>query len=403
MPNTLHCTTCWASFELNQLRFIAEHPLLSSDPVAGKDAMLRFRPSVFDKRGAAIDPEGASCTSIACPRCRCELPNKILHDPILPISVVGSPASGKSCLLASGLRTIRRSGTEFGFSLMDAAPSLNTHIHDLEETLFPRERGKSNVHIGKTDPSDLSTYKQILVGIGEASVPRPIHLTWKDIKNHQRTIVFHDTAGEAFLHKTKLSPSVEHLASATSIIFVLDPLQDPATRHVLDVNDPQVELFEKSGSSRQDLIILETADRIRKLRGLTNQEPIDIPMIFVINKFDAWSSLLTDVEISDNPVIEKNDGNVQLDYHLIKDVNNSIRNMLSEYLPDWIDSIDSISSNSTLIPCAPLGISPTGGEFGALEINTSSVSPIWAHIPFLIAIEKGFQFEHNLLSDKGIR
>ena len=402
MSNTIHCTTCWASFEINQLRFIAEHQLLSSDPVAGKEAMLRFRPSVFDKRGAAIDPEGASCTSIACPRCRCELPRKILHDPILPISVVGSPASGKSCLLASGLRALRRSGTELGFSLIDAAPSLNTHIHELEEKLFPRESGKSNVHIGKTDPSDLSTYKQILVGIGETSVPRPIHLTWKDTKNQPRTIVFHDTAGEAFVHKTKITPSIEHLASATSIIFVLDPLQDPATRQLIKVNDPQVDLFEKGGSSRQDLIILETADRIRKLKGMTSEEPIDIPMIFAINKFDAWSSLLTGVEISSNPVIENKNGKLQLDYHLIEDVNKITRNMLSKHVPDWIDSIDSISSNATIIPCAPLGISPTGSEFGALEINTSSVSPIWAHIPFLLAIEKGFQFEQNNFADETV-
>ena len=402
MKKSFRCTTCWASFELSQLRYIAEHPSLTSDPVAGKDTMLRFRASVFDNRGAAVDPAGASCTSIACPRCRCELPRRLLADPMLPISVVGSPASGKSCLLATGLRALRKCGPKLGFSLIDAAPSLNTHIHDLEEKLFPQEADESHVHIGKTDPSDLSTYEQIVTGIGETTVPRPIHLTWCDKENPSRTIVFQDTAGEAFVHKNKMSPAIEHLASASSIIFVLDPLQDPATRHALHVNDPQLDLFEKGGSSRQDLLILETADRIRRLKGLSNERQLDIPMIFVINKFDAWSSLLKDVDVPENPILQDNKGNSHLDDQLINDANRYTRNMLTEYVPDWIDSIDSISSNATIIPCAPLGISPTGNEFGALEINTARVSPIWAHIPFLLAIQKGFKFEQEQLDDSSM-
>ena len=166
---------------------------------------------------------------------------------------------------------------------------------------------------------------------------------------------FNDTATTE-IYTLSLHDALPIFASATSIIFVLDPLQDPATRQLIKVNDPQVDLFEKGGSSRQDLIILETADRIRKLKGMTSEEPIDIPMIFAINKFDAWSSLLTGVEISSNPVIENNNGKLQLDYHLIEDVNKITRNMLSKHVPDWIDSIDSISSNATIIPCAPLGI-----------------------------------------------
>jgi hypothetical protein len=402
MSRTIHCTTCWASFEVNQLRYIAEHPTLVSDPVAGEDAMLRFRPSIFDNRGSAIDPEGSSCSSVACPKCRCEFPNKLLYDEILPISVVGSPASGKSCLLASGLRSLRRLGSKLGYTLIDAAPSLNTHIHELEEKLFPRGTAESSVHIGKTDPSDLSAYKQIIAGKGEISVPRPIHYTWRDGNNQTRTVVFHDTAGEAFTHKNKMSSAIEHLAASKAIIFVLDPLQDPSTRHLLNKNDPQIDLFEKGGSSRQDLLILESADRIRKLKGLSNKDRLDIPMIIAVNKYDAWASLLKEVDLSNSPLLRDKTGGYSLDEQLINDVNTSMRDMLYDHLPDWMDAIDSFAANPIIIPCAPLGIAPDGDEFGALQINTSALSPVWADIPFLLAIQHGLDFEHDALTDSAI-
>jgi hypothetical protein len=398
MANTIHCTTCWASFEIAELRFIAEHPNLFCDPIAGENEQLRFRPSLFDNRGVAIDPMGANCTRIACPVCRCELPRRILHDEILPISIIGTPASGKSCLLASGLRELRRKGASLGYTLIDAAPSLNTHIHSLEETLFPQDNTSSTAQIGKTDPNDLSAYKEVLVGIGESSVPRPIHYSWRDNVNDSRTIVFHDTAGEAFLHENSITPSIEHLGSANTLIFVLDPFQDPSFRNVISKNDPQLEIFSKSGSARQDLLILETAERIRKLQGKSDFEKIDIPLVFAINKFDAWKHLLDDFDSTTIPIYNDENGNIQINERVIKNVNDQMREMLmlKANVPDWIDAIDAISHDATIVPCAPLGVSPSGDEFGSLQVEISALSPIWAHIPFLIAIQKSFEFEKKL-------
>lgn len=396
MANTIHCTTCWEKFPISHLRFIAEHPKLMWDPISGENESLRFRPSVFNESGVAIDPMGANCTRIACPRCRCELPRRILHDQILPISIIGTPASGKSCLLATGLRELRREGPALGYTLIDAAPSLNNHIHELEEKLYPQEVTNSTAQIGKTDPNDLSTYKEILVGVGESSVPRPIHLTWRDNTNESRTIVFHDTAGEAFLHNSGITPSIEHLASANTLIFVLDPFQDPGMRDVISKVDPQFQIFSKGGSARQDLLILETADRIRRLQGKSTEDKLNIPIIFAINKLDAWQSLVDDIDFSISPFTIDSEGNTSLNFEVMELVNNSLRKMLLTYVPDWLDAMDAISSDITIVPSAPLGISPIGDEFGSLKIEIKSVSPIWAHVPFLMAIKKSLEFEKQL-------
>jgi hypothetical protein len=313
----------------------------------------------------------------------------------LPISIIGTPASGKSCLLATGLRELRRNGPALGYTLIDAAPSLNTHVHDLEEKLFPQETTSTTAQIGKTDPNDMSTYTEILVGIGESSVPRPIHLTWRDKTNDSRTIVFHDTAGEAFLHSSNITPSIEHLASANTLIFVLDPFQDPGLRDVLSKTDPQFKIFTKGGSARQDLLILETADRIRRLQGKSTEEKLNIPMVFVINKLDAWATLVDDIDFSISPFTIDDEGNTKLNLEVIESVNKSMRIMLQTYVPDWLDAMDAISTDITIVPSAPLGISPTGDEFGSLQIEIASVSPIWADVPFLMAIKKSLDFEES--------
>jgi len=97
----VHCPCCWQGFAPQESLFIAEDPRLLGDPVAGPTEPIRFLPSRFDLTGAAIDPDGARCTRLACPRCRQEFPRAMIEVPATIASVVGSPGAGKSHLLAT--------------------------------------------------------------------------------------------------------------------------------------------------------------------------------------------------------------------------------------------------------------------------------------------------------------
>ena len=118
-------------------------------------------------------------------------------------------------------------------------------------------------------------------------------------------------------------------------------------------------------------------------------------MIFTINKLDAWATLVDDIDFSLSPFTIDDEGNTKLNLEVIESVNKSMRKMLQTYVPDWLDAMDAISTDITIVPSAPLGISPTGDEFGSLQIEIASVSPIWADVPFLMAIKKSLDFEES--------
>lgn len=67
------CPHCSAAIDLADLLAIAEGTRLPEDPVLGGGEPLRFRPARFDVAGRPIDPSGAVCGRLACPRCRGEI------------------------------------------------------------------------------------------------------------------------------------------------------------------------------------------------------------------------------------------------------------------------------------------------------------------------------------------
>lgn len=79
-PSLVRCPGCGATFHPESCRAIAEGRGLPEDPVLGGGAALRFAPGRFDLEGRPIDPSGASCSRLACPACRAELPRGIVED-----------------------------------------------------------------------------------------------------------------------------------------------------------------------------------------------------------------------------------------------------------------------------------------------------------------------------------
>jgi len=74
LPTTCYCPHCGQGFPPENVLWIAAHPLLACDPHSATREPYRFRPQHFTPDADALDPQGAVCTRLACPKCLRELP-----------------------------------------------------------------------------------------------------------------------------------------------------------------------------------------------------------------------------------------------------------------------------------------------------------------------------------------
>ena len=95
------CPHCWKEFPPDRALWIAQHPDLVGDPRLGADQPQRFLPTRFNVQGAAIDARGFACHGLACPNCHLAVPRSMFETRPMFLSILGSPASGKSYFLAA--------------------------------------------------------------------------------------------------------------------------------------------------------------------------------------------------------------------------------------------------------------------------------------------------------------
>ncbi|MBJ7430726.1 MAG: hypothetical protein JHC56_05265, partial [Gemmataceae bacterium] len=95
------CPNCMGKFAPEDVLWVSSHQSLAGDRrLRREDALMRFLPSRFSPEGFAIDPKGVVCKKLACPNCHLEIPREVLESRIKFFSIIGTPGSGKSFLLA---------------------------------------------------------------------------------------------------------------------------------------------------------------------------------------------------------------------------------------------------------------------------------------------------------------
>src|SRR5947207_89582 len=83
------CPHCWESFPPDQVLWISEHVELLGDSMLGPERQQRFLPSRFTVDGNAVDAQGMTCRSLACPHCHLPVPRAMLEIEPLFLSVLG--------------------------------------------------------------------------------------------------------------------------------------------------------------------------------------------------------------------------------------------------------------------------------------------------------------------------
>src|SRR5207302_699308 len=131
------CPHCWTAFSPEDVLFIAAHSDLLGDPRLGPEQLQRFLPTRFDLEGNALDAKGFACQSLACPKCHLPLPRALLETEPLFVSILGTPACGKSYFLTAMTWELRRMlPQQFALTFSDADTISNRSLNEFEELLF---------------------------------------------------------------------------------------------------------------------------------------------------------------------------------------------------------------------------------------------------------------------------
>ena len=222
------CPHCWHEFPPDRALWIAQHPDLVGDMRLGADQPQRFLPTRFNVQGAAIDSRGFACHGLACPRCHLAVPRSMFEMQTMFLSILGSPASGKSYFLAAmtwRLRNVLPKYFAVGFN--DADPALNHRLQEYESLQFLNPNQEALVTIEKTEvQGDL--YDMVLFGDQAISYPRPFVFSLLPLEGHPnlhssakvaRSICVYDNAGESFLpgEDTAASPVTRHMALSSGL------------------------------------------------------------------------------------------------------------------------------------------------------------------------------------------
>ena len=370
----LHCPHCWQGFAPSDALFVSEDPRLLGDPVAGADEPLRFLPSRFDLTGAAIDPEGARCTRLACPRCRQEFPRAMLEVPASIVSVVGAPGAGKSHLLASAAWSLRREGVRLGVEMTDAEPRLNARLHEAENLLFASADPQRAVRLAKTETAGGGGYRAVRLDGRDETVPVPFIFAVRShgLQRAERLLVLYDNAGEHFMPGADdaMRPVTRHLGRSEGVVFVLDPTQDPGFRRAAGLPEGN------AVTSRQDLVLAEMASRIRHHRGRRTDEACDVPLVIAMAKADLWAKA-AGVSLHEEPY---EGGGISA--ARLRAAHQACMALAQRGSPEFVAALRAAFGRVLMVPCSALG---AAGEMDG--VRPSQIEPHWAAAPFVAAFE----------------
>jgi hypothetical protein len=320
-------------------------------------------------------------------------------------SILGSPGSGKSHLIATTTWTLRKNmGRYFHLSFSDADPDSNRVLNQSEERLFFSENPNELTTLPKTEKEG-ELYDPVRFGDQTFWYPRPFVFSVQPLPTHpqgqnvaemSRAICLYDNAGEHFLPggRSSMSPATQHLTVSSGLIFLFDPTQHVRFREACKgiSNDPQITTA--GLSFRQDQVMLEAANRIRTQASLGQNEKYRRPIVVAMTKFDAWHGLLGESferraaafgSILQRRRYKDSDATETiLNHRRITQTSQDLRELMIRYAPEFVNAVEGFAEDVTYIPVSALGHAPTlEAETGRFGVRPGSIAPQWAELPLL--------------------
>jgi len=349
-------------------------------------------------------------SDIACPRCHLQICEALLEVPPLFVSIIGSPASGKSYFLTTMAWQLRALLPRAGLSFSDADPIANSPIHEYEHTLFLNTKPDRPTEIRKTDPDDPRLYKTAAVDGVPIRFPLPLQfLVWPTPEHpsyamaHRvgRVVVLYDNSGEDFRPgiEDARSAAIQHLARSAILFMLLDPTQEPRLREFCRSDDPQLthglrpDADGPSVTLRQETILKEAAVRMRRYLGVSQTKRFKKPLIIIVPKFDILEGL-GGVSLAEEPYSGMNEGDkapVRLKIAAVERASAALREILREHCPEFVATAENVSEIVRYIPVSSFGRSPEfvrDGNKSFYGIRPRDIKSQWVTVPLLYCLCK---------------
>jgi hypothetical protein len=399
------CPHCWHSFAPENVLWVAAHADLLGDPRLGEEQPVRFLPTRFDLEGRALDARGVPCTGLACPNCHLGVPRALLELEPFFVSILGAPSCGKSYLLAAMTWQLRQVlPRDFALGFQDADLLSNDLLNEYEKALFLNPKSDELVAltdlIQKTaEQGDL--YDEVKFGNQPVRYPRPFQFVLSPTDAHPnaaarqrlaRLLCLYDNAGEHFLpgRDTTGTPATRHLAHSRLLLFLFDPTQDQRFRERCRTGDTELPAQGRV-DHRQELVLLEAANRIRRLTQLPQSARHPHPLIVLVTKYDSWAHLLGK-PLSEDPWKVTSKGIAALDAERVKECSWAVRQLLQETCPELVNAADGFARQVAYLPVSALGRKPLLHPVtGAPALRPRKVTPIWALVPMLYGLSQSLQ------------
>lgn len=392
------CPHCWSAFAPEDVLWVAAHDELRGDLRLGEDAAQRFLPTRFTPEGAALDARGFPSQGLACPRCHLGIARPLLEYPPLFASIFGTPACGKSFLLAAMTWELRRAmPRDFALTFTDADPASNLILTDYERGLFLHADSDQFVPLAnlirKTElQGDL--YDTVRYGDQVVHYPRPFTFTIRPTAHHKnaaattqlgRVLCLYDNAGEHCLpgSESTATAATRHWATSAILMFLFDPTQDARIRARLKRLPDR---WTGTVVNRQETVLHEAASRVRRYLGLPPSARHETRLMVILTKWDVWADQIDDEP--GEPVIHSGAQSV-LDLDRIERRSRKIRAWLTAVAPEVVLAAEEFCSEVIYIPASALGAQPaTDPKTRQAVIRPADIRPQGVTVPLLVGLRE---------------
>ncbi len=305
------------------------------------------------------------------------------------LSIIGDGMSGKSYFLTVAIRILRKIlPAKFGVTFSDADPQGNAVLSAMIAKLFSPTQDPAKTRIVKTQLGG-ETMQTLKLHGKDVKLPRPFTYRINSPNSPGSALVFYDNAGETFRpdnSESDKSNATEHMAWASGLLFLFDPLQQIDLLNLLnDEVDPQVPFMRRGGGSiryDQDVILAEIATRLRNWRSMGFDDKHDAPLALVLGKHDTLGDLFPRSELELEVCI-----NGRLSLGKIEANSQRTRDFLMEHCSEIVGAAEAISSNVKYFPASAFGTPAinVGDDIGP---DPRSLKPYLVEAPILWLISQ---------------
>jgi len=295
------------------------------------------------KKGQPVRCDCGAATRPVCPSCHSDLPQRFADAPSRSMGLIGTKAAGKSNFIAVALHELEhRVGPRFNGSLMLLDDSTRNRV---DKELMPQLYGEGVVLAPTQSAGVDRAVRDPLVARLSLGGRQP---------STRSNLVFFDSAGEDLESLGTVEREARYITQSHGLILLLDPLQIPAIRDELNGT---VELPAAAVDPYTMLGLI--SGLIREVRGLSANEPIDVPLALTVSKFDALRPLLPE----GHPVFSLPAHDGRFDPQIARSVSAAVGSDLAGWLGERLDSfVKEEFKQSAYFGVSALGEDPVQGR-----------------------------------------